>query len=120
MRILTYAALFLSLTLVGCAGKKHIIEYAGKDFVHSSSLCLDGLLVNMDANYCMSPVIDDIEGTGLMVTCSKSFSPVPILWNDGKFLVVPTQNAMNYDEQRICSDFNFTIFYITPREVNGE
>ena len=88
--------------------------------MHTSSLCLDGLLVNMDANYCMSPVIKDIEGRGLMVSCSKSFSPTPIFWNDGKFLVVPTQSAMLYDEQVICSDFNFTVFYITPREVNGE
>lgn len=113
MRILTYSVLLL--TIVACAGKKHIIEYAGKDFVHTSSLCLDALLVNMDANYCMSPVIDEVTGSGLLVSCSESFSHAPNTWNDGKFLVVPTQHASQYDEHAICFDSSFTIFLYSTR-----
>lgn len=105
------------LLLSGCAAKQNTIEFAGEDFVHTSSLCLDAILVNMDKNFCSSPSIITTPG-GVLVSCERNLSGGENFWNDSKFLMIPTITSNNMDGGFIiCSDPNYTIFYVTELEV---
>lgn len=114
MRTLIY--IILSTALLGCSASKHIVEYAGKDFVHTSSMCLDALLVNMDNSLCLTPSIEDIAGHGMVVKCASSYSTLPSLWNTGEFLVIPTYKTDMYEGIPVCTDFNYSVLYIEPEE----
>ena len=104
--------------MTGCA-KKHIIEFAGKDFVHTSSLCLDAILVNMDKNLCSSPSIVTTSG-GVLVSCEEDLSGTDNFWNDSQFLMIPTVTSENMDPgYTVCADPNYTIFYIPTLEEKG-
>lgn len=112
--------ILFSLSLVFATGciKQNIIEYAGKDFIHTSSMCLDALLVNMDKDFCSSPNMEVGTG-GILVSCKKDYSETDSFWNDSEFLVIPTMFADQlFDDNLplVCSDGRFTIFYYKAKE----
>lgn len=107
--------LYLLFT-TGCV-KQNTIEFAGKDFVHTSSLCLDAILVNMDKNFCSSPSLVTAPG-GIIVSCERDLSETDNFWNDSQFLMIPTITSGHMDHSyTVCSDPNYTIFYIPELEA---
>tara|TARA_B100000683_G_C12307036_1_gene480652 strand:- start:426 stop:776 length:351 start_codon:yes stop_codon:yes gene_type:complete len=109
-------SIFLCLFLLSGCVKQNIIEFAGKDFVHTSSLCLDAILVNMDKNLCSSPSIVSSPG-GVLVSCERDMSETGNFWNDSQFLMIPTIASENMDPGYVvCSDPNYTIFYVPKLE----
>ena len=99
----------------GCV-KQNTIEFAGKDFVHTSSLCLDALLVNMDKNLCSSPSIVT-SPAGVLVSCERNLSGGENFWNDSQFLMIPTIVSEGMDPgYTVCADPNYTIFYVPSLE----
>jgi hypothetical protein len=106
--------LLSSLLLSGCIKNNHIIEYAGKDFAHTSSLCLDALLVNMDHDMCMMPSLEMNPGI-MIVECERTLSESESLWTNNIFFVVPSNSQVIIENASIiCVDYNYGIFVAAP------
>ena len=117
--------LLIFCLLFGCGKKAHIIEYAGRDFSHTSSMCLDALLVNMDTEMCISPLMTAMSNPGIMVVeCEGKIVEGENFWTDNLFFLVPSSSHIVPDPSiMICSDFNFTLYVATPeaaQENSGE
>ena len=109
MRNLTSA--ILCFLLAGCITSKKSVSFAGEDFNHTGSLCMDALLVNMDRDHCVSPSIKT-EGGQVLIECKSTNES---FWNSNIFLLVPGIQSINYETFPICMDFNYSLFLYLPK-----
>ena len=100
--------------LAGCMSAKHKVEFAGDDFNHTGSMCMDALLVNMDRGFCTSPEITPTNGS-VFIQCKDSNES---FWNSNVFVLVPGMQVINYETYPICMDFNYALFLYAP--VNNQ
>jgi|LWDU01.1.fsa_nt_gi hypothetical protein len=102
--------LFACLTFTGCTKSMHTVKYAGDDFSHTSSMCLDALLVNMDENNCSYTSMKAGDGI-LTVHCETKAPEEENFWIDNKFFIVPTTpDADVIGAVPICIDYNFGVY----------
>ena len=106
------------LLLLGCVKNRHIIQYAGEDFSHTSSMCLDALLVNMDRDGCALPLME--MSTGVMkVSCERKLNENESFWNDNDFFMLPTSAQIEVvNGMMVCVDYNFGMF-VAAQENNS-
>ena len=110
-----FALAFTLLTSCITTGKT-AVEFAGKDFNHTGSMCMDALLANMDRDSCPSPVI--APGSGyVLVHCNSSTES---FWNNNVFLIVPGTQAIFIEAPPICMDFNYALFLYSPENNQEE
>jgi hypothetical protein len=102
------------LLLTGCIKNNHVIEYAGKDFSHTSSLCLDALLVNMDHDMCVMPSLEINPGI-MIVECERTHTVTESLWTSNVFFVMPSNSQVIIENALVvCIDYNYRIFVTAP------
>ena len=102
--------LFAFLMLSGCTKRMHVAQYAGNDFSHTSSMCLDALLVNMDKSNCNHTSMTSGRGI-LIVQCEIKDQEVENFWIDNTFFIVPINpNIEIIDGIPLCIDYNFGIY----------
>ena len=108
------------LLLFGCVKNSHTIEYAGKNFTHTTSLCLDALLVNMDVNQCVEPSIS-IEPGVMIVTCKNKVHDLENFWTDNLFFMLPTVSTVEaVNGELVCLDYNYALFVAIPEGLEEE
>ena len=100
----------LLLTLFGCASKHN---FAGKNFESSHSLCLDALIVNMEADGCKNiTVFTDEEKKLLKVYCSDEKLDGSSPWSNHIFYFSSTRLEVTPSPgMTICSDPNLTMTF---------
>ena len=109
--------LFVCLALTGCTKSLHTVKYAGPDFSHTSSMCLDALLVNMDKNHCDHTSMKSGYGI-LTVQCEIKSIEEENFWIDQTFFIVPTSpNIEIIDGIPLCIDYNFGVYVPVEPEV---
>ena len=101
----------LCFLLVGCVTSKRSVSFAGDDFNHTGSLCMDALLVNMDNDSCDSPIIKPKSGH-VLIECENTTES---FWNSNIFLLVPGIQEIHYEVPPICIDFNYSLFLYLPK-----
>ncbi|MDB4337394.1 hypothetical protein OAA09_00080 [bacterium] len=106
----------MCLTSIGCLRSIKPINYAGEDFKHTGSLCLDSLLVNLDHEGCNDIKIQD-NSNSIIIKCGDSTESA---WNNHIFLLAPGVAAMNYQSPPLCMDFNYMLFLYAKKEKNKE
>ena len=98
------------LALFGCAKHANVANYAGTDFSHTSSMCLDALLVNMNKDQCLSNSMEIAAGV-MIVKCENKPADLESFWTDHTFFIIPTTaQAEIVNGVMICLDFNFGMF----------
>ena len=105
------SSLFTCLILAGCITSKRSVNFAGDDFNHTGSLCMDALLVNMDKDNCVSPIIKPESGH-VLIECKNTTES---FWNSNVFLLVPGMQAVRYEIPPVCMDFNYALFLYLPK-----
>jgi len=105
-----YLLFSLAIILAGCA----TLRTAGKNFDSTSSICADGILVNIDHAGCKKIHSRQIPGTStLKVHCEvrKNLNP----WTTNIFYFVPRHDSFsNPDAFAICSDPLVDALFVEP------
>ena len=102
--------LFIIFAL-GCA--RH--NFAGKHFESSNSLCLDALIVNMEADGCKNITVEKDEENKIMkITCSdeKVRGESPWLNHDFYFASTQTIEVINLPGMPMCVDPSLSMSYM--------
>jgi hypothetical protein len=100
------------LLFLGCAKNTHVIQYAGNDFSHTSSMCLDALLVNMDKDGCVYPTMEMSPGS-MTVSCERKLNENESFWTDNIFFMLPSSARVEITNGiLVCVDFNYGMFII--------
>ncbi len=112
--------LFGCLTLFACAKTQKSVKYAGEDFAHTSSMCLDALLVNMDKNHCSNTVMESYPGL-IKIYCDEKEGETETFWTDRQFFLIPMMsNVEVVGGMPVCIDYNFGIYTPIVPETNTE
>ena len=102
---------FLLIILLTSCALKH--NFAGKNFESSKSLCLDALVVNMDADACQNIVAEhDEEKKILKLYCSDDHVDGRSPWLNHIFYFASSQvENIGLPGMTMCVDPNLTMTY---------
>ena len=76
------SSLLFFLFLQGCISAKRIVDQVG----HTESLCVDGLISNLDGSRCVSAYIDERRDLGaVVVRCT--YAKEESLWTESRFYI---------------------------------
>ena len=110
-----YLSLLFALTFFGCLSKHN---FAGKNFESSNSLCLDALVVNMDADGCKNITAEHSEDAKfLKLYCDDEKIDGNSAWLTHTFYFANTTIAdvTKMQGAPMCVDPNLSMTYLQIR-----
>ncbi len=102
----------LAMAMAGCMPKHKITT---KNFIATESICIDGVVVNIDAAGCNNMLTTQTDGEpGIRIRCEDTDQSSP--WTFVSFHIVSSTMDINIPAwEMICSDPSATIYYSVPR-----
>lgn len=110
-----YLPLLFALTFFGCLSRHN---FAGKNFESSNSLCLDALVVNMDADGCKRITAEHNEDTkSLKLHCDDEKIDGNSAWLTHTFYFANTSivDIAKIQGMPMCVDPNLSMTYLPLR-----